>query len=350
MTAPVSCGRCHAALTSPARFCPFCGQEQLATGPTHVANTELGADSAPVRYAPLPPLRLVPGTLLQGVYEIEDVIGEGGMGVVYRAHDTRRQRSVAIKCLHSYLCGDAEVRRRFAREARLLRSWSHPHVVATYDFIEQDYLLAIIMEYVAGLTLTQHLQKWRGSIPLKELSAIFAGVFEAMDEAHRHGIVHRDLKPDNILVHHSGGRAAPKIVDFGIAKILEGTTFTVTGAFLGTCRYMSPEQVQRPQFADHRSDIYSLGVTLYELACGRVPFEDGNHFALMMAHVTKKPPAPTTSAPMTFRLSTSQWPKRWWEALRSASRCAVSETVRAVCARICSISASSFRCSFSAMG
>ena len=176
MTVPVSCGRCQTELTRAARFCPSCGHEQLAAGPTLMANTELATASAPQHYIPLPPMRLVHGTVLQGVYTIGSVLGEGGMGVVYRAHDTRRDRSVAIKCLH-------------------------------------------------------------------------------------------------------------------------GTTFTVSGAFLGTCRYMSPEQVQRPQFADHRADIYSLGVSLYELVCGRVPFEDGNHFALMMAHVTQKPPPPTAHRP-----------------------------------------------------
>ena len=296
---PVSCGSCRAELTSGGAILSFV-RKGAGSSPTRLCLPTpcWGLPSAP-RAATCRYRRCAwsPGTVLQGVYTIGTVIGEGGMGVVYRAHDMRRDRNVAIKCLHSNLCGDAEVRRRFAREARLLRSWSHPNVVATYDFIEQEYLLAIIMEYVEGLTLMQHLQKWRGLIPLKELCAIFSGVFEAMDEAHRHGIIHRDLKPDNILVSHAGGRTAPKIVDFGIAKILEGTTFTVSGAFLGTCRYMSPEQVQRPQFADHRSDIYSLGVTLYELSCGRVPFDDGNHFALMMAHVTKAPPPPTEHRP-----------------------------------------------------
>ena len=297
MNAAICCRRCQTELSPAARFCPSCGKEQLAAEPTLVANTELAPPTAPDKWLPLPPMRLLPSTLLSGVYTIGNVIGEGGMGVVYKAHDTRRNRSVAIKCLHSNLSGDAEVRRRFVREARLLRSWSHPHVVATYDFIEHEHLLAIVMEYVEGLTLSQHLEKWRGRMPLKEVSAIFAGVLQAMAEAHRNGIIHRDLKPDNILVAQVAGRLAPKIVDFGIAKILEGTTFTVSGAFLGTCRYMSPEQVQRPQFADHRSDIYSLGVTLYQLATGRVPFEDGNHFALMMAHVTHKPPPPTQHRP-----------------------------------------------------
>ncbi len=303
MSAPVSCSRCQEALTPTARFCPSCGKEQLPTGPTLVANTELGPAGPPGAppgagpWLPLPPMRLLPSTLLAGVYSLGNVIGEGGMGVVYRAHDTRRDRTVAIKCLHSNLTGDAEVRRRFVREARLLRAWSHPNVVAIYDFIEHEHLLAIIMECVDGLTLAQHLEKWRGRMPMKEVGTVFSGALLAMAAAHRHGIVHRDLKPDNILVAQAGGRLVPKIVDFGIAKILEGTTFTVSGAFLGTCRYMSPEQVQRPQFADHRSDIYSLGVTLYQLATGRVPFEDGNHFALMMAHVAKKPPPPSEHRP-----------------------------------------------------
>jgi serine/threonine-protein kinase len=233
--------------------------------------------------------------VIAGIYEVQSILGEGGMGVVYLAHDAVRERTVALKCLHSNLAGDAEIRRRFAREARVLRSWSHPNVVAVHDFVQHEHLLAIVMEYIEGPTLVRHIESWRGAVPLGEVRELFGGVVDAMAEAHRRGIVHRDLKPDNVLVRRDGGgRYQPKIVDFGIAKILEGTSYTVSGAVLGTCRYMAPEQVQASATADHRADIYSLGVTLYQLAAGVVPFDDDNHFALMMAHVNRIPAPPTS--------------------------------------------------------
>jgi serine/threonine-protein kinase len=240
----------------------------------------------------IPPMRLLPGTRLS-VYRIESVLGEGGMGVVYRAHDEARDRTVALKCLHTNLSGDLEIRRRFAREARVLDGYRHPNVVGVYDFVEHEHLLAIVMEYVEGPSLVQHLAKWRGRMPFGEIRAIFGGVLDAMEAGHDKGIVHRDLKPDNILVTRGDDGLRPKVVDFGIAKILEGTTYTMTGALLGTCRYMSPEQVQRPERADQRSDIYSLGVTLYQIASGQVPFDSSNHFSVMMAHVHEQPKPPS---------------------------------------------------------
>jgi len=177
-----------------------------------------------------------------------------------------------------------------------LSSYSHPNVVKVYDFVEQDYLLAMVMELVEGPSLVQYLAKWRGHMPLAEIRKLFQGVLEAVDAGHRQGVIHRDLKPDNILVTGSGESVRPKIVDFGIARILEGTTYTMTGAFLGTCCYMSPEQVQQPQAADPRSDIYSLGVTLYQMCTGKVPFE-GNHFAVMMAHAHEPPVPPSRLRP-----------------------------------------------------
>ncbi|MEY4545584.1 MAG: hypothetical protein RL685_1779 [Pseudomonadota bacterium] len=235
-------------------------------------------------------MRLARGTRIS-VYRIESVLGEGGMGVVYRAWDEVVGRPVAIKCLHTNLAGDPDIRRRFAREARVLRSYQHANVIQVYDFVEFDYLLGIVMELVDGPSLVQYLSKWRGRMPLVEIRELFSGVLLAIEEGHNQGIVHRDLKPDNILVSGEGDVRHPKVVDFGIAKILEGTTYTMSGAFLGTCCYMSPEQVQHPAAADHRADIYSLGVTLYQMCTGRVPFE-GNHFSVMMAHVQQAPRPP----------------------------------------------------------
>ncbi|HEY8075424.1 MAG TPA: SUMF1/EgtB/PvdO family nonheme iron enzyme [Labilithrix sp.] len=281
------CPRCAAELATDARFCHRCG---LSLDAEAFRPTELSPDPPG---SPLPPMRLPPGTMLS-VYRVGEVVGEGGMGVVYRAHDTATGRDVALKCLHANLAGDPEIRRRFAREARVLRVWSHPGAVSVFDFVEHEHLLAIVMELVRGDSLATHLARWRGRMPFGEIRSIVADVLEAMQDAHDHGVVHRDLKPDNILVRDDGGRLRPKIVDFGIAKILEGTTFTVSGALLGTCRYMAPEQVKSPAAIDHRSDIYSLGVTLYELITGQPPFDGaGNHFAAMMAHVSQRPKPPS---------------------------------------------------------
>src|SRR5882672_1172571 len=121
-----------------------------------------------------------------------------------------------------------------------------------------------------------------------------AAVLDAMEAAHRHGVIHRDLKPDNVIVKWNGARAHPKVVDFGIAKLVDGTTYTVTGAFLGTCRYMSPEQLEAPHTLGYATDVYSLGVTLFELVTGRCPFAGDSNFATMMAHVRTTPPSPSS--------------------------------------------------------
>jgi len=239
------------------------------------------------------PGRFPPGTRV-GVYRLDSVLGVGGMGVVYGAWDEARGRDVAIKCLHPNLVADPEVKRRFLREARALRSFQHPGAAAIFDFLQHREVLGIVMERVDGVTLTRHIGRWRGRVPWGEVHALFGGVLDAMAEAHASGIVHRDLKPDNVMVRSDSARIAAKVVDFGIAKIREGTTFTVTGAFIGTCRYMAPEQVKTPQLADPRSDVYSLGVTLYELCTGKVPFDYANHFAVMMAQVSETPEPPRT--------------------------------------------------------
>ncbi len=308
---PAVCSSCGATLAAEARFCHRCGRpvpsepalpvssrtdEGAARGEsTQLAPTELVRANEDVVTAELPPMRLPVGTTLS-VYRIEGVIGEGGMGVVYRARDMAVGRDVAIKCLHMNLTGDPEVRRRFIREARVLRTFRHPGAVAIYDFIHGEHVLAIVMELVEGENLAQHLARWRGKMPFDQIRSVLGDVLLAMDDAHAHGVIHRDLKPANVLVRNENGRLRSKIADFGIAKVLEGTTYTVSGALLGTCRYMSPEQVKTPSLADHRSDIYSLGVTLYELVTGQPPF-DGSHFSVMMAHVANAPKAPSKLRP-----------------------------------------------------
>src|SRR5689334_3818173 len=292
------CRGCQEALPERARFCPSCGRPATATGAAAAAVALVGGETVTdLHQQRLPPRLIAAGTRITDRYTIDGVLGEGGMGVVYRATDLQRERTVAIKALHASLMGDAEVRRRFKREAQLMLGWNHRYVARVHDFLEHQDLLAFVMEYVDGPTLEEHAQRWNGKLPYDDIRQIFTGVLEAMEEAHSVGIIHRDLKPHNILLRLDEKGVIPKVVDFGVAKILEGTTYTMSGALLGTCRYMSPEQVQSPQHVDHRGDIYSLGVTLYRCVTGRCPFEGNSHFAVMMAHVQQLPEPPSAIRP-----------------------------------------------------
>jgi serine/threonine protein kinase len=288
------CRRCEEELSTRARFCANCGYPVAVAYPGVVTQDATATEPAQHK---LPPRLIAAGTRVTDRYMIDGVLGEGGMGVVYRANDLSRERIVAIKALHASLMGDAEIRRRFTREAQLMLGWNHRHVARVHEIVEHPDLLAFVMEYVEGPTLEEHAQRWNGKLPYDEIRVIFSGVLDAMQQAHAAGIVHRDLKPHNVLLRMEDDGVIPKIVDFGIAKILEGTTYTMTGALLGTCRYMSPEQAQSPQEVDHRSDIYSLGVTLYRCVTGRCPFEGNNHFAVMMAHVSQPPEPPSAFRP-----------------------------------------------------
>jgi serine/threonine protein kinase len=279
-----TCPECAEELPLKARFCPSCGRPTL-----DVASTVLGKRAG----TGLPRRLLGPGTSVSDAYTIEGLVGEGGMGVVYRATDHVRQRKVAIKALHGSLMGEASIRRRFAREARLSMRWSHPHVVAAFDFIEHPDLLALVLELVEGPTLEAYLQSWAGPVPLSEVGLLFYGVLEAMAEAHQRGIVHRDLKPQNILLCMDDGHIHPKVTDFGIAKVIEGTSYTLSGATLGTCQYMAPEQVKTSELLDHRADVYALGVVLYRAVTGRLPFETDSPYEMMVAHVEREPAPPS---------------------------------------------------------
>ena len=297
------CRSCDEPLPERARFCLLCGKPVGLAHQTTLRSEEDVTRPDPSAHV-APSRHLAAGTRVSDIYTVASIVGEGGMGVVYEAHDAARDRTVALKALHANLLGDREICRRFVREADVMRRWHHENAVTVFDFIETDDLLAIVMEHVeGGRTFEDYLGEWGGPLPYAEIRRIFTGITNAIEHAHAHGIVHRDLKPQNVLMAETVDGPVPKVVDFGIAKVLEGTKYTVTGTLLGTTHYMSPEQIARPELVDRRSDIYALGVSLYRATTGRMPFDSDSHFAVMMAQVNQEPVKP------------SQWRKNLPEAL-----------------------------------
>jgi hypothetical protein len=217
-----------------------------------------------------------------GSYEVLDPIGEGGMGAVYRGRDPRFDRLVAIKVLHSQFQRDPGVVERFKAEAVIQAKLSHPHIVTVLDFVAGSDTLAIVMEYVDGQPLDTLIEQAAGPLPVERTVRLMDQVLSAMGYAHKRGLVHRDIKPSNILVQPIEGQEYAKVMDFGIAKILGSEKVrTATGAKMGTLAYMSPEQIQSPRSVEARSDIYSLGVVLYEMLTGRLPFDAESEYELM---------------------------------------------------------------------
>ncbi|MEN2992163.1 MAG: serine/threonine-protein kinase [Bacteroidia bacterium] len=201
-------------------------------------------------------------------YEVIRVLGEGGMGVVYLALQKKLNRYVAIKSIAPYLAREPQIRERFASEAAVLARLNHPNIVTLYDYIEEDGALYLIMEYVEGQPLAQKLQQ--GPLSLEEVRHYFKQVLEAFAYAHQQGIVHRDIKPANLMI--TSDRRV-KILDFGVARLLQTDhSLTRTGMRIGTLMYMSPEQIKGERELDARSDIYSLGVVLYEMLTGQPPY------------------------------------------------------------------------------
>jgi Tol biopolymer transport system component len=247
------------------------------------------------------------GTRL-GPYEIQSALGAGGMGEVYKARDTRLDRSVAIKVLAPEIAGDPDLRARFEREARAVAALDHPHICGIYDVGEANGTHFIVMPYLDGQTLAERLEK--GPLPLDQTLKIAAQVADALDKAHRQGFTHRDLKPANIMLVRRGGPSAPpdaKLLDFGLAKLrgpaapismsgmtrLGATPNTAHGTILGTVHYMAPEQVEGRD-ADARTDIWALGVVIYEMTTGKRPFE-GQSPASIIGAILKDVPPPMAS-------------------------------------------------------
>src|SRR6266508_3189875 len=225
--------------------------------------------------------------ILNNRYELQQKIGEGGMARVYRGRDLRLNRQVAVKVLHSHYAGDTGFLQRFHHEAQAAANLRHPNIVDVYDVGQDGDVHYIVMEYVLGSDLKALIMR-NGPLPIDQALAIAEAVASGLDAAHRLGMIHRDIKPQNIIV---GERAQVKITDFGIAKSSLSTALTETGVTFGTADYISPEQA-RGLPATPRSDIYSLGVTLYETLTNRLPFSGDSSIAVAMQHVSADPPPP----------------------------------------------------------
>lgn len=251
-----------------------------------------------------------------GAYRQLELIGRGGMAEVYKSTHPRLNRPVAIKILPAALAAQADFRQRFTREAKIVAQLEHPNIVRVFDYGEQDATPYMVMEYVNGQDLGAFLRA-SGNLSLASALPLIRQIADALDYAHAHGLVHRDIKPSNILLdsasHPGGDSASPALMvavggttsqmrvvltDFGIAKVLDArTAMTRTGGVLGTFDYIAPEQIEASPHVDGRADVYALGVMVYQMLTGELPFKHHNPGALLIAHMTQPPPDPRQLAP-----------------------------------------------------
>ena len=256
------------------------------------------------------------GTQL-GPYEILSPLGAGGMGEVYKARDTRLDRTVAIKVLLAHVADDPDLRQRFEREAKTISSLNHPHICTLHDIGQQDGIDYLVMEYLEGETLAARLTK--GALPTDQVLRYATEIADALDKAHRKGITHRDLKPGNIMI----TKAGTKLLDFDLAKLkqpaagaggmtavptLSAAGLTMQGTILGTLQYMAPEQLEGTE-ADARTDIFAFGAVVYEMATGKKAFEGKSQASLIAAILEREPPPISVLQPVS--------PPRW---IRSSGR------------------------------
>ena len=226
------------------------------------------------------------GQLLDNRYEIIEKIGSGGMAVVYKARCHRLNRLVAIKILKDELSGDADFRRRFRSESQAVAMLSHPNIVAVYDVSRSGNIEYIVMELIEGITLKQYINR-KGLLNWKEALHFATQVVKALSHAHSRGIIHRDIKPHNIMILRDG---SVKVADFGIAR-LQSMQNTLTQEALGSVHYISPEQAKGGH-VDARSDIYSMGVVLYEMLTYHLPFEGDSAVSVAIQHISAIPLMP----------------------------------------------------------
>jgi serine/threonine protein kinase len=230
-----------------------------------------------------------------GQYLLLEQIGKGGMATVYKAHQASLGRNVAVKVLHPSVAGEEEFVNRFRQEARAVATLRNVHIVQVHDFGIEDRLYYMVMEYIEGVTLKARLQELKEAgqlMPLEEVCRLIGQVSEALDYAHSRGMIHRDVKPSNILLTLEDDAV---LSDFGLAKMVEGTSLTKTG-ITGTPEYMSPEQAEGREM-DARTDIYSLGIVLYEMLTGQAPFSADTPLAVLIKHIQAPLPLPRRANP-----------------------------------------------------
>ncbi len=269
----------------PMKKCPQCGREFKDTTtlcPSDGTVLKKDADT-------------LVGKTLADKYRVEEFMSEGGMGTVYRGTHILMDKKVAIKVLHPALASDDIIVARFSREAKAASRISHPHALNVTDFGEsEDGVVFLVMEFLNGSTLKEIVRS-EGPMPLPRVVEIMRQVCGALEAAHAENVVHRDLKSDNIMLIDVGGGDWVKVLDFGIAKIQEkggqDPELTAPNLIIGTPQYMSPEQCSQASEIDSRSDIYSLGVILYEMLAGHVPFAGESPTAIMMKHLQDEPPS-----------------------------------------------------------
>lgn len=248
------------------------------------------------------------GQVLGGRYELIEVLGEGGMGVVYRARQTSMDRDVAVKVLSSNFSQNPQMIRRFEKEARVVSKLSHPNTVSVFDYGQSNDVLFLVMELLKGQTLKAYLKK---NVPLAPSEAVHLAtqILRSLHQAHQVGIVHRDIKPANVFILNANQtRPFAKVLDFGVAKLTQTSaeeTVTQAGGIIGTPKYMAPEQAQDMQ-TDHRCDLYSVGILLYEMLSGHVPYDGDNPLRVMMDHA--QAPVPDLPQPLAQTSNYGQLP------------------------------------------
>ncbi|MDH5769035.1 MAG: serine/threonine protein kinase, partial [Nitrospirota bacterium] len=272
----IKCPKCQFENTSNSKFCKECGTQIPSSKDIEVTET-----------IEAPKEDLIRGTTLANRYEIIEELGKGGMGRVYRVEDTKLKQEIALKLIKPEIAKDKKTIERFRNELKLAREIAHRNVCRMYDLNEEKGTHYITMEYVRGEDLRSSIRRF-GQLPIGKSISIIKQICEGLAEAHRLGVVHRDLKSNNIMIDKEGN---VRIMDFGIARSLEAKGITGAGVMIGTPEYMSPEQVEGKE-VDQRSDIYSLGIILYEMVTGKVPFEGDTPFTIGMKHKGEMPQNP----------------------------------------------------------